>query len=60
MKSRADIFYDRDGPDLQGGKWTVKDILRFSREPEVNEAYEFYDFNREFILAEDDTSMNSN
>ena len=42
MSYRLGVFNDYNGPNTQEGKWSVEDILQFSREPEVNEAFETY------------------
>ena len=39
---RTEIFKDFNGPQLYNGSWEISDILRFSKEPEINDAYEFY------------------
>ena len=42
LSARAEIFCSWNGPRTEGCNWKVDDIIRFSMEPEVNEAFEFY------------------
>ena len=40
---RLENFMDYNGPVTETGDWNVMDILRFSREPEIAEAIDYYE-----------------
>ena len=52
---RANIFYDYVGPKLDQDDWSVNDVFKFSFEPEVSEAIDYYGQPQWSDLDESDT-----